>query len=325
MTATTMVRALNAALADAMERDRKVLVFGEDVGRLGGVFRVTEGLMERFGPTRCFDTPLAESGIVGLAIGLALRGYRPVAELQFDGFSYPALDQIINQLAKYHLRAGGLVDLGVVVRIPSFGRIGSPEHHSDSPETYYAHTAGLKVVSPSSPADAYSMLREAVECPDPVIFLEPKQRYWVKEDLDLPVRTAPFDKALVRRAGDHVTIIAYGGAVALAMAAAEEAEVQASVSVEVVDLRSLSPLDVDTVVESVKRTGRCVIVHEAPRTLGLGAELAALVQERAFYHLEAPVLRATGFDTPYPPARLETQWLPGVDRILDAVEAVWSY
>lgn len=325
MTATTMVGALNAALADAMESDSKVLVFGEDVGRLGGVFRVTEGLFERFGPARCFDTPLAESGIVGLAIGLALRGYRPVAELQFDGFSYPALDQVINQLAKYRLRSGGLVDLGVVVRIPSFGRIGSPEHHSESPETYYAHTAGLKVVSPSSPADAYSMLREAVECPDPVIFLEPKQRYWVKEELDLPVRTPPFDRAVVRRAGGDVTLVAYGGAVAVAMSAAEEAASQASVSVEVVDLRSLSPIDVDTVVDSVKRTGRCIIVHEAPRTLGMGAELAALVQERAFYHLEAPVLRATGFDTPYPPARLETQWLPGVDRVLDAVQAVWSY
>ncbi|MDA8311192.1 MAG: alpha-ketoacid dehydrogenase subunit beta [Actinomycetota bacterium] len=320
-----MVGALNAALADAMESDSKVLVFGEDVGRLGGVFRVTEGLFERFGPARCFDTPLAESGIVGLAIGLALRGYRPVAELQFDGFSYPALDQVINQLAKYRLRSGGLVDLGVVVRIPSFGRIGSPEHHSESPETYYAHTAGLKVVSPSSPADAYSMLREAVECPDPVIFLEPKQRYWVKEELDLPVRTPPFDRAVVRRAGGDVTLVAYGGAVAVAMSAAEEAASQASVSVEVVDLRSLSPIDVDTVVDSVKRTGRCIIVHEAPRTLGMGAELAALVQERAFYHLEAPVLRATGFDTPYPPARLETQWLPGVDRVLDAVQAVWSY
>jgi len=320
-----MVGALNAALGDAMERDSKVLVFGEDVGRLGGVFRVTEGLFERFGPTRCFDTPLAESGIVGLAIGLALRGYRPVAELQFDGFSYPALDQVINQLAKYHLRSGGLVELGVVVRIPSFGRIGSPEHHSESPETYYAHTAGLRVVCPSAPADAYSMLREAVECPDPVIFLEPKQRYWAKQDLELPVRTEPFDHAVIRRAGDDVTLVAYGGAVAVALSAAEEAESQAHVGVEVVDLRSLSPIDFDTLVASVEKTGRCVVVHEAPRTLGVGAEVAAVIQERAFYHLEAPVLRATGFDTPYPPARLEAQWLPGVDRVLDAVEAVWSY
>lgn len=320
-----MVEALNAALGDAMEHDAKVVVFGEDVGRLGGVFRVTEGLFDRFGPKRCFDTPLAESGIVGLAIGLALRGYRPVAELQFDGFSYPALDQVVNQLAKYHLRSGGLVDLGVVVRIPSFGRIGSPEHHSESPETYYAHTAGLKVVCPSSPADAYSMLREAVECPDPVIFLEPKQRYWAREELDLPVRTAPFDQATVRRAGDDVTLVAYGGAMSVAMAAAAEAESQGHVGVEVIDLRSLSPIDFDTVVDSVKKTGRCVVVHEAARTLGVGAEVAAVVQERAFYHLEAPVLRATGFDTPYPPARLETQWLPGVDRVLDAVEASWSY
>ncbi len=324
MSATTMVAAINTALGDAMDADEKVLVFGEDVGRLGGVFRVTDGLFDRFGPERCFDTPLAEAGIVGLAIGLAIRGYRPVPELQFDGFSYPALDQMLNQLAKYHLRSGGLVDLPVVVRIPSFGGIGSPEHHSESPETYFAHTAGLKVVCPSTPGDAYSMLREAIECPDPVIYLEPKQRYWARENLDLPVRTQPMDQAVVRRAGDDVTVVAYGGAVATAMSAAEEAEAQAGLAVEVIDLRTLAPIDVDTVVASVEKTGRCVVVHEAPRTLGLGAEIAALVQERCFYHLEAPVLRATGFDTPYPPARLERDWLPGVERVLDAVQAVWE-
>lgn len=324
MTTITMVAAINAALRDAMDGDDKVLVFGEDVGRLGGVFRVTDGLSDRFGPQRCFDTPLAESGIVGLAVGLAIRGYRPVPELQFDGFSYPALDQMLNQLAKYHLRSGGLVDLPVVVRIPSFGGIGSPEHHSESPETYFAHTAGLKVVCPSTPGDAYSMLREAIECPDPVVYLEPKQRYWTREDLDLPMRNAPMDQAVVRRAGEDVTLVAYGGAVATAMAAAAEAEAQAGLAVEVIDLRSLAPIDVDAVVASVEKTGRCVVVHEAPRTLGIGAELAAQVQERAFYHLEAPVLRATGFDTPYPPARLERDWLPGVERILDAVQAVWE-
>lgn len=324
MSATTMVAAINTALGDAMDADEKVLVFGEDVGRLGGVFRVTDGLFDRFGPERCFDTPLAEAGIVGLAIGLAIRGFRPVPELQFDGFSYPALDQMLNQLAKYHLRSGGLVDLPVVVRIPSFGGIGSPEHHSESPETYFAHTAGLKVVCPSTPGDAYSMLREAIECPDPVIYLEPKQRYWARENLDLPVRTQPMDQAVVRRAGDDVTVVAYGGAVATAMSAAEEAEAQAGLAVEVIDLRTLAPIDVDTVVASVEKTGRCVVVHEAPRTLGLGAEIAALVQERCFYHLEAPVLRATGFDTPYPPARLERDWLPGVERVLDAVQAVWE-
>ncbi len=324
MSAVTMVAAINAALRDAMDGDDKVVVFGEDVGRLGGVFRVTDGLSDRFGPQRCFDTPLAESGIVGLAIGLAIRGYRPVPELQFDGFSYPALDQALNQLAKYHSRSGGLVDLPVVVRIPSFGGIGSPEHHSESPETHFAHTAGLKVVCPSTPGDAYSMLREAIECPDPVVYLEPKQRYWTREEIDLPLRTEPMDQAVVRRAGDDVTLVAYGNAVATAMAAAAEAEVQAGLAVEVIDLRSLAPIDVDAVVASVEKTGRCVVVHEAPRTLGIGAEVAALVQERAFYHLEAPVLRATGFDTPYPPARLERDWLPGVDRVLDAVQAVWE-
>lgn len=325
MSATTMVGAIDGALADAMEKDEKVVVFGEDVGRLGGVFRVTEGLARRFGPERCFDTPLAEAGIVGLAVGLALRGYRPVPELQFDGFSYPALDQAINQLAKYHLRSGGLVDLPVVVRIPSFGAIGSPEHHSESPETYFAHTAGLKVVCPSTPADAYSMLREAIECPDPVIFLEPKQRYWSREDVELPVRTEPMDQAVVRREGADVTLVAYGGTVATALAAAGEAEAQAGLHPEVIDLRSLAPVDFDTVLASVEKTGRCVVVHEAPRTLGIGAEVAAVVQERAFYHLEAPVLRVTGFDTPYPPARLEHDWLPGVERILDAIEEAWSH
>ena len=324
MTATTMVAAINTALRDAMDGDDKVLVFGEDVGRLGGVFRITDGLIDRFGPERCFDTPLAESGIVGLAVGLAMRGYRPVPELQFDGFSYPALDQTLNQLAKYHLRSGGVIDLPVVVRIPSFGGIGSPEHHSESPETYFAHTAGLKVICPSTPRDAYSMLREAIECPDPVIYLEPKQRYWVREDLELPVRTEAMDHAVVRRSGEDVTLVAYGGAVATALAAAEEAELQAGLGTEVIDLRSLAPIDVDTVVTSVEKTGRCVVVHEAPRTLGIGAELAAVIQERAFYHLEAPVLRATGFDTPYPPARLERDWLPDVERVLDAVQAVWE-
>lgn len=319
-----MVAAINAALFDAMEGDEKVLVFGEDVGRLGGVFRVTDGLLDRFGPARCFDTPLAESGIVGLAVGLAIRGYRPVPELQFDGFSFPALDQILNQLAKYRLRSGGCVDLPVVVRIPSFGGIGSPEHHSESPETYFAHTAGLKVICPSTPGDAYSMLREAIECPDPVVYLEPKQRYWAREDLVLPVETEPMDRAVVRRVGEDVTLVAYGSAVVTALAAAGEAEAQAGLAVEVIDLRSLAPIDVDTIIGSVAKTGRCVVVHEAPRTLGIGAEIAAVVQERAFYHLEAPVLRATGFDTPYPPARLERDWLPGVERVLDAVQAVWE-
>jgi 2-oxoisovalerate dehydrogenase E1 component beta subunit len=321
----TMVESINQALADAMEADEKVLVFGEDVGKLGGVFRVTNGLQHRFGPKRCFDTPLAESGIIGMAVGLALRGFRPVPELQFDGFSYPALDQTISHLAKYRNRTGGKVDMPVVVRIPSFGGIGSPEHHSESPETYFAHTAGLKVVSPSNGADAYSMLREAIRGRDPVIYLEPKRRYWSRQEVDFPVTTESSERAVIRRPGRDATLIAYGGTVAVALEAAEEAEQQAGRSIEVIDLRSLAPIDFDTVLESVRRTGRCVIMHEASRTLGLGAEVAAVVQEQAFYHLEAPVLRVSGFDTPYPPARIEDLWLPGVDRVLDALEEVGSH
>lgn len=320
-----MVEAINRALADAMEADEKVLVFGEDVGKLGGVFRVTDGLQRRFGPKRCFDTPLAESGIIGMAVGLALRGFRAVPELQFDGFSYPALDQTISHLAKYRNRTGGKVDMPVVVRIPSFGGIGSPEHHSESPETYFAHTAGLKVVAPANGADAYSMLREAISGKDPVIYLEPKRRYWSREDVDFPITTEPSAHAVIRRPGRDATLLAYGGTVAIALEAAEEAQQQAGRSIEVIDLRSLAPIDFDTVLSSVRRTGRCVIMHEASRTLGLGAEVAAVVQEQAFYHLEAPVLRVSGFDTPYPPARIENLWLPGVDRVLDALEEVGSH
>ncbi|MCU1494081.1 MAG: 2-oxoisovalerate dehydrogenase [Acidimicrobiaceae bacterium] len=317
-----MVEAINAGLADAMADDDHVLVFGEDVGRLGGVFRVTDGLQARFGQRRCFDTPLAEAGIVGLAIGLSMRGYRPVPELQFDGFSYPALDQVISHLAKYRNRSQGAMPMRVTVRIPSFGGIGSPEHHCESPETYFAHTAGVRVVSPSNPADAYSMLRESIAGDDPVIFLEPKRRYWSRQDLALPVTTEPSDRARVARPGSDVTVVAYGAMVRVALDAAEVAERDGGVSLEVVDLRCLAPLDLDAVLDSVRRTGRCIVVHEAPRTLGLGAEIAAVVQERAFHSLEAPVLRVTGFDTPYPPATLEGVWLPGVDRLLDAVEQV---
>ncbi len=323
--AVTMVQAINSALRDAMVEDPRVLVLGEDVGRLGGVFRVTEGLQEQFGRERCFDTPLAESGIIGLSVGLAMRGYRPVPELQFDGFSYPALDQIISHLAKYRNRTQGAVSLPVTVRVPSFGGIGSPEHHSESPETYFAHTAGLRVVAPSTPADAYSMLREAIGGQDPVIYLEPKRRYWTRQEVSLPVRTEPSGQAVIVRPGSEVTLVAYGTMVQVAVEAARIAEDDGGRSIEVIDLRSLAPLDAGTVVRSVERTGRCVVVHEAPRTLGLAAEVAALVQEHAFYRLEAPVMRVTGFDTPYPPARIEDDWLPGVDRILDAVERVLGY
>jgi pyruvate dehydrogenase E1 component beta subunit len=319
-----MVGALNRSLRDAMEADDKVLVFGEDVGELGGVFRVTDGLTKTFGVDRCFNTPLAEAGIVGVAIGLAMRGYRPVVEIQFDGFSYPAFEQIISHLAKYPNRTRGRVRLPIVVRIPSFGGIGAIEHHCESPESYFVATAGLVVVSPATSADAYSMLREAIDLDDPVVFLEPKRRYWSDDGAHLPVSTEPMRQAVVRRSGTDATIVAYGPSVGIALEAAEIAEGEGR-SLEVVDLRCLAPPDIATVVASVERTGRCVIVHEAQRTMGLGAELAASVQEHAFYHLESPVLRATGFDTPYPPPELEQYWLPDPERVLDMVDEAFTY
>lgn len=316
----TMVAAINRALHDAMADDERVLVFGEDVATLGGVFRVTEGLARTFGAARCFDTPLAESAIIGIAIGMAIRGMVPVPEIQFDGFSYPAFDQIVSHLAKYRMRTHGDIDMAVTVRIPSFGGIGAVEHHSESTETYWAHTAGLKVVVPSTPADAYWLLREAIASPDPVIYLEPKRRYWTRGDVDITRPGLPIGKAAIRRPGTDVTVVTYGGLVATAESAAELAAEQHGWDLEILDLRSLNPLDFDTIAQSVRKTGRCVVMHEGPRTLGFGAELAARVSEELFYELEAPVLRATGFDTPYPPARLEKQWLPGVDRLLDCVQ-----
>jgi len=313
------VQAINRALRDAMAADERVLVFGEDVATLGGVFRVTDGLTESFGAERCFDTPLAESAIIGIAVGFAIRGFVPVPEIQFDGFSYPAFDQIASHLAKYRMRTHGDIDMPVTVRIPSFGGIGAVEHHSESTETYWLHTAGLKVVVPSTPSDAYWLLRESISSPDPVIYLEPKRRYWAREAVDTTTPALPIGRAAVRRNGSDVTVITYGGLVATALSAAELAE-DRGWSMEVVDLRSLNPLDFDTVADSVRRTGRAVVMHEGPRTLGFGAELAARISEELFYDLEAPVLRATGFDTPYPPARLEKLWLPGVDRLLDCVE-----
>jgi 2-oxoisovalerate dehydrogenase E1 component beta subunit len=316
----TMVAAINRALHDAMAADDRVLVFGEDVATLGGVFRVTEGLSETFGDGRCFDTPLAESAIIGIAVGFAIRGFVPVPEIQFDGFSYPAFDQIVSHLAKYRVRTHGDVDMPVTIRIPSFGGIGAVEHHSESTETYWAHTAGLKVVVPSSPSDAYWLLRHSIASRDPVVFLEPKRRYWSREDVDTSTPSLPIGRAAVRRAGDDVTVLSYGGLVHTALAAADLAADRYGWNLEVVDLRSLNPLDFDTVAASVRKTGRAVVIHEGARTLGFGAELAARISEELFYDLEAPVLRATGFDTPYPPARLEKLWLPGVDRLLDCVE-----
>lgn len=320
-----MVQAINTALTEAMEADDRVVVFGEDVAKQGGVFRVTEGLQAKFGKARCFDTPLAESALIGASVGMAMRGYRPVPEIQFDGFTYPAFDQIVSHLAKYRNRSRGLLSMPVTIRVPSFGGIGSPEHHSESTETYWAHTAGLKVVVPSGPADAYSLLLDAIECDDPVVYLEPKRRYWAKEEVALGLRAEPIGKAVVRRAGDTVTVVTYGGLVGTALEAATVASQEEGWELEIVDLRSLVPLDFDTIAASIVKTGRCIVLHEGPRTLGMGAEIAAKVQEELFYDLEAPVLRATGFDTPYPPARLEGDWLPGVDRLLDMVERSLSY
>jgi 2-oxoisovalerate dehydrogenase E1 component beta subunit len=321
----TMVEAINAGLHDAMEADDRVLVFGEDVGRQGGVFRVTEGLQRDYGKSRCFDSPLAESAIIGAAVGMALRGFRPVPEIQFDGFTYPAFDQIASHLAKYRTRSRGLISMPVTVRVPSFGGIGSPEHHSESTETYWAHTAGLHVVVPSTPADAYSLLRDSIESDDPTIYLEPKRRYWARESFERGARTLPIGKAAVRRAGDTVSVVTYGGLVGTAIEAANVAAAEYGWNLEIIDLRSLVPLDFETVAASVEKTGRCIVMHEAPRNISVSSELAARIQEELFYNLEAPVLRVTGFDTPYPPARLESTWLPGVDRLLDAVERSLSY
>ncbi|MGH3442429.1 MAG: alpha-ketoacid dehydrogenase subunit beta [Nitriliruptorales bacterium] len=321
MASVTMAQALNKALHDEMESDDRVLVFGEDVGVLGGVFRVTDKLQQTFGDTRCFDTPLAESGLLGTSLGLALYGYKPVPEIQFDGFAYPGFEQLVSHVAKYRNRSRGTVTLPITVRIPFGGGIGAVEHHSESPETYWAHTAGLTVVTPSTPADGYTMLRESIQSLDPVVFLEPKRRYWMKQDVELPVDDGlPMKRARVAKEGRDVTVVAYGPMVKTALEAAAAAEDDLDASLEVVDLRSLNPLDEATMVESVKKTGRCIVVHEAGMTLGMGAEVSARVQEMAFYHLEAPILRVTGFDTPYPPAMLEEFWLPDVDRILDFVE-----
>src|ERR1700722_9718468 len=310
MPVLNMVQAINRALADAMEADPRVVVFGEDVGRQGGVFRVTDGLQAKFGAPRCFDTPLAESAIIGIAIGFAIRGFRPVPEIQFDGFSYPAFDQIVSHLAKYRNRTRGELAPAVTVRIASFGGIGSPEHHSESTESFFVHTAGLPVVTPATPSDAYWMLREAIQSDDPVIYLEPKRRYWAKGEVDLAVPAEPIGRAEVRRPGRDVTVVTYGGMVGTALEAAELAARERGWDLEVVDLRSLVPLDFEAIAGSVVKTGRCVVMHEAPRTLGMGAEVAARIQEELFWHLQAPILRATGFDTPYPPARLESAWLP---------------
>jgi 2-oxoisovalerate dehydrogenase E1 component beta subunit len=320
----TMVAALNAALRDALREDPRLLVYGEDVGRSGGVFRVTEGLQHEFGSERVFDTPIAEAGFVGMAVGLAFADWKSVVEMQFDAFSYPALEQVIDHVAKMRLRTRGRVGMPIVIRIPSFGGIKGKEHHGESPETYYVHTAGLKVVTPSSALDAYRLLRAAIDDPDPVIFLEPKARYWSKESGELSRDGAGIGVGRVLRDGDACTVIAYGAIVARALEAAVVAS-EEGMSVRVVDLRSLSPLDLDLLERCARETGRIVVVHEAPRTLGMAAEIAARLMELAFDHLEAPVARVTGWDTPYPPASLEQHYLPSVERITDAIRTTVRY
>ncbi|SMC38774.1 alpha-ketoacid dehydrogenase subunit beta [Janibacter indicus] len=318
----SLAKGLNAGLRKAMDKDPKVVLMGEDVGKLGGVFRITEGLQKDFGEHRVLDTPLAESGIVGTAVGLALRGYRPVVEIQFDGFVYPAFDQIVSQVAKMHARSLGHLRVPMVIRIPCGGGIGAVEHHSESNEAYFAHTAGLRVVSCSNAADAYWMIQQAIETDDPVIFFEPKRRYHERGETEIDEGGAPdlglYDARVVRE-GRDATLLCYGPMVKTCLQAAEAAREEGR-DLEVVDLRSLSPLDLPTITDSVKKTGRAVIVHEAQTFVGLGAEIAARVQEECFYHLEAPVLRVGGYNIPYPPSRFEEEFLPTLDRVLDAVD-----
>mgnify|MGYP001155180227 CR=1 FL=1 len=320
----TMAKALNMALRAAMDADPKVLVMGEDVGTLGGVFRITDGLKKDFGEHRVLDTPLAESGIVGTAVGLALRGYKPICEMQFDGFTFPAFDQIISQVAKVQYRSQGVWAMPMVIRIPFGGGIGAVEHHSESPESLFCHIAGLRVMSPSTPADAYWMLRQAIASPDPVVFFEPKRRYWEKGVLDTSANPGDAATSVVRRQGNDCTVVSYGPSMPVVMKAAAAAEAEGR-SLEVIDLRSLSPLDLEPVLASVRKTGRLVVVSEAPREASITSEVAARVTEEAFYSLAAPVLRVAGFDTPYPPSRLEEQYLPDLDKILDAVDRSLAY
>lgn len=324
MTQMTFVKALNAGLRRALEANPKVLLAGEDIGKLGGVFRVTEGLQKQFGENRVIDSPLAESGIVGTAIGLAMRGYRPVVEIQFDGFLFPAFDQLVTQLSRFHFRTGGVVGMPIVVRIPNGGGIGAVEHHSESPEAYFAHTAGLKVVTPSNPNDAYWMIQQAVASEDPIIFLEPKRRYNTKGEVELDNKPMPLHQAKVVRSGSDITLLTYGPMVKTCLEAAAIGAEEGR-SIEVVDLRTLSPIDWVTVTDSVRRTRRAIVVHEAPSNASLSSEIAARLHEELFYLMEAPVLRVTGYNTPYPSAKVEEDYLPDPDRVLDGVDRSMDY
>ncbi|MBD8019698.1 MULTISPECIES: alpha-ketoacid dehydrogenase subunit beta [Brevibacterium] len=324
MTTLALSKAITAGLRKAMEDDPKVVLIGEDIGKLGGVFRVTEGLQKDFGEHRVIDSPLAESGIVGTSIGMAVRGYRPVVEIQFDAFIFPAYDQIVTQLAKLHNRTLGQENVPVVIRVPYGGGIGSPEHHSESPEAVFAHHAGLRIISPSTPHDAYWMIQEAIKSPDPVMYFEPKRRYWMRGDVDMDNRGLDVHSAQVVTEGTDVTLVSYGPLMPPA-ADAVAAAAEEGTSIELIDLRSLNPIDFDTIEASVKKTGRLVIAHEAPVFLGLGSEIAARITERCFFHLEAPVLRVGGFHTPYPGSKLEHHYLPDLDRILDGVDRALAY
>ncbi len=328
MAKVTLAKALNAGLRKAMEDDPKVLLMGEDVGKLGGVFRITDGLQKDFGEDRVIDSPLAESGIIGTAVGMAMRGYRPVVEIQFDGFVYPGYDQIVSQVAKIHFRTQGFVKMPMVIRIPFGGGIGAVEHHSESPEAQFAHTPGLKVVACSNPVDGYWMIQQAIASDDPVVFLEPKRQYHAdKAELNEGAETSeiqPLFSSRVVRRGTDVTLLGYGPMVKTCLKAAEAAAGEGR-SIEVIDLRTLSPLDMGPVFESVRRTGRVVVTHEAHVNLGMGAEVSARITEQCFYSLEAPVLRVGGFDTPYPPSRIEEEYLPDLDRVLDAVDRTFEF
>jgi 2-oxoisovalerate dehydrogenase E1 component beta subunit len=323
-TSMTMAKALNEGLRKAMEKNKKVLIMGEDVGKLGGVFRITDGLQKDFGEDRVIDSPLAESAIVGTAVGLAIRGYRTVCEIQFDGFVYPAFDQIVSQVAKLHKRSDGVYNMALVIRIPFQGGIGAIEHHSESPEAYFAATAGLRVVSCSTPNDAYWMIQQSIEHDDPIIFCEPKSRYWEKGEVDTENPPAGLFDAAVRREGTDVTVIGYGASIKTILRAADTAAVEGT-SLEVVDARSLAPLDIDTMVKSVEKTGRLVVVQEAPHMASIGSEMVAELSERCFYSLRAPGMRVSGYHVPYPPTRLEEDYRPTVDRILDAVDRVMGF
>ncbi|EMR00590.1 alpha-ketoacid dehydrogenase subunit beta [Paeniglutamicibacter gangotriensis] len=323
-TTMTLAKAINAGLDKVLAGNPKSLLIGEDIGRLGGVYRITDGLIDTYGADRVIDSPLGEAGIVGTSIGMAMRGYAPIAEIQFDGFVFPAFNQITTQLAKMRARSEGRFGAPVVIRIPYGGGIGSIEHHSESPEALFAHTAGLRIMAPSNAHDAYWMIQQAAACQDPVIFFEPKRRYWLKGEVDTQNPAADAFKAQVIRPGEDATIVTYGPLVPVALAAAEAA-LEDGRSVEVIDLRSVSPIDFDTITESVEKTGRLIVTHEAPTFGGIGGEIAARVSERAFLSLEAPVIRLGGFHMPYPVAKVEEQYLPDIDKVLEALDRSFAY